>query len=611
MTISIDNIDNNQAVFDINQKQLKKQSEQARRFADPEIKGHPQLDNIKSVLQVLQPKQLMSILEHTRDAIEGKGAATNFARHDMPLLVEPKSDAGNTTSDASARMLELLVKINQLTSDSSLQNQLTQLNTYNARMVGAENTYLELAAALDYQGKQWEDSSNALKQVQGQSTQLEKEVKSAESDLISKQSTLSKLEAQAQGQDPVSSELNQQIEDAKKSVIAAQLTLDKRTHELNQHTRDILNPAIQTERAARQTLENTLVQTRILTNTMPVQQQAAIENQRKQNDQQSISLTYLMIVMSQLIDQSASNDLKAAAELKNKLSEAAAKDSEKKAQEHEDSVRKAEEMQKVMGCIGKILGWIITTVSFAAAIFTGGASLAFATIGLALAIGDEISQAVNGISFMAEAMKPLMEGIIQPMMEQLGNIFANILESFGVDKSTAQMIGQIMGAIATAIIMVAAVAVSGNIAGKLSQFVAKRIGSNIMDKVMNNVVGDLLKRVGQGLGRSMGMQEAKLAQVGVRTEMALSVANMGNTVAQTTGNIIVADMNVDAAKIKAQLLNNTALQELLQDMLERAVDAFKTRTESANSIIKNMSSITENNMQAGQFIIRRMSAVAG
>ena len=608
MTISIDN---NQAVFDINQKQLKKQSEQVRRFADPNIKGHPQLDNIKSALQVLQPKQLMSILENARDAINGNGAATNFARHDMPLLVEPKSDVGNSMRDASTSMLGLLIRIDQLISDSSLQNQLTQLNTYNARMAGAETTYLELVSTINDQGEQLENSSIALNQAQGKSAQLEKEVKSAESDLKSKQSTLSKLETQAQGQDPVSSELNQQMEDVKKSVIAAQSTLDTRTHELNQHNRNILNPAIQAEKSARDALDNTLEQSRTLTNTMPIQQQAMIENQRKQNDKQSLSLTSLMLVMSQLIDQSASNDLKAAAELKNKLSEAAAKDSEKKAKEYEDSVRKAEEMQKVMGCIGKILGWVITTVSFAAAIFTGGASLAFATIGLALAMGDEISQAVNGVSFMAEAMKPLMEGIIQPIMEQLGNLFANILESFGIDKSTAQMIGQIMGAIATAIIMVAAVAVSANIAGKLSQFVARRIGSNIMDKVMNNVVGDLLKRVGQGLGRSMGMQEEKLAQVGVRTEMALSVANIGNTVAQTTGNIIVADIKVDAAKIKAQLQNNTALQELLQDMLDRAIDAFKTRTESANSIIKNMASITENNMQTGQFIIRKMSAVAG
>jgi len=614
MSIRTDNFDyinNHQAALDISQQELKKQSEQAKRFANPAIKDHPQLDNVKGALQVLQPKQLISVLENTRDAINGKGDTVNFARQDMPSLAEPNSGTDNTAKNTSAQMLELLGKINQLTSDSSLQNQLIQLKTYNASMTGAESSYSELAAALESQGEQWANDSDALKQVKGESTRLEKEAKSAESDLKNAQSSLAKLEAQAQGQDPVSPELKKQIDDAKKAVIAAQTAVDKTTQAFNQHTKDSLNPAIKAESSSRQALDKTLEQSRALTNTMPAQQQAIIENNRKQNDQQAKSLTFLIALMSQLIDQSASNDLKAATELKNKLSEAAAKDSEKKAQEYEDSVRKSEEMQKVMGCIGKVLGWVITAVSFASAIFTGGASLAFAAVGLALAIGDEINQAVNGVSFIGQAMKPLMEAIVQPLMELLSSVYAKILESFGVDKSTAQMIGQIMGAIAAAIIMVAAVVVAGSVASKLSGVVAKKIGSKVMDKAMNNMVGDVLKRIGQGLGRSMGMQESKIAQVGLRSEMALSAANMGNTVIQTAGNIVTADMKVDAAKTKAQLLNNTALQDLLNEMLERAVDSFKTRIESTNSIVKNISSVAENNMQAGQYIARKIGAVAG
>ncbi len=614
MSIRIDNfdyIDSHKPELDINQQQLKKQSEQAKRFANSAIKDHPQLDNVKGALQVLQPKQLISILENTRDAINGNGNTINLAHQDMPLLTEPNSETDNKTMDASARMLALLGKINQLTSDSSLQNQLFQLKTYNASMAGTEKSYSELAAALESQGELWANDSDALKQVQGESTRLEKEVKSAENDLKDSQSALTKLEAQAHEQDPASSELNQQIDDARKTVMVAQTAVDKATQAFNQHTKDSLNPAIKAEQSSRQTLDKTLEQSRILTSNTPAQQQVIIENNRKQNDQQSKSLTFLIALMSQLIDQSASNDLKASAELKNKLSEAAAKDSEKKAQEYEDNVRKSEEMQKVMGCIGKVLGWVITSVSFAAAIFTGGASLAFAAVGLALAIGDEINQAVNGVSFIGEAMKPLMEAIVQPMMELLGSIYAKILESFGVDKSTAQMIGQIMGVIAAAMIMVAAVVVAGSVASKLSSVVAKKIGSNVMDKVMNNIVGDVLKRMGQGLGRSMGLQEDKIAQVGLRSEMALSAASMGNTAIQTAGNIITADMKVEAAKAKAQLLNNMALQNLLNEMLERAVDAFKTRIESTNSIVKNISSIAENNMQAGQYITRKMSAVAG
>lgn len=614
MNISIDKfnpIDSHQAVFDIDQQQLKKQSEQAKRFVNPAIKNHPNLGSVKDALQVLQPKQLISVLENTRDAINGNGDTINLARQDIPLLTEPNPETVNPKMDTSARMLALLGKISQLTSDSSLQNQLIQLKAYNANMTGAESSYSESAAALESLGEQWANDLDTLKQAQGDSIQLEKEVKSAESELKNAQLALAKLEAQAQEQDPVSSELNKQIDDARKTVIAAQTAVDKTTKAFDQHFNDSLNPAVKAENTSRQALDKTLEQSRALTSTIPVQQQVIIENQRKQNGQQSKSLTFLIALMSQLIDQSASNDLKAAAELKNKLSEAAAKDTEKKAQEYEDSVRKSEEMQKVMGCVGKVLGWVITAVSVAAAIFTGGASLAFAAIGLALAIGDEINQAVNGVSFIGQAMKPLMEGIVQPLMELLSSGYAKMLESFGVDKSTAQMIGQIMGAISAAVLMVAAVVVAGSIASKLSSVVAKKIGSNVMDRAMNNVVGDVIKRLGQGFGRSMGMEEAKIAQVGVRSEIVLSAANMGNTVIQTAGNIINADMKVDAAKKKAQLLNNTALQALLNEILERAVDAFKTRIESTNSIVKNISSIAENNMQAGQYITKKLATVAG
>lgn len=603
-------IDNHHVAFDINQHELKKQSEQAKRFANPAIRDHPQLDNIKNALQILEPKQLISVLENTRDAINGQGARVNISQQDMPVLAEPTREASNTMNNSS-RMLELLGRMSQLTSESTLQNQLIQLKIYNASMAGAEQTYSELAASLESEGEQWATDTDALKEAKAESSKLEKEAKSAESDLKSAQTNLAKLEAQAQEQDPVSAELSQKIDEANKAVMVAQAAVDTKTQILNQHTSNVLNPAIQAENASKLALDNTLAKSQAVTSSMPIQQHTAIEYQRKQNDRQAKSLTFLIALMSQLIDQNASNELNAAAELKNKLSEAAAKDSEKKAREYEDNVRKSEEMQKVMGCIGKVLGWVITTVSFAAAIFTGGASLAFAAIGLALAIGDEINQAVNGKSFIAQAMKPLMEGVIQPMLQFLGNVYAQILEAFGVDKSTSQMLGQIMGAIAAAVIMVAAVMVAGSAASKLAGALAKKIGSKVMDKILDNVIGDVLKRLGQGLGRSMGMQEAKIAQVATRTEMAVSAATMGNTAIQTGGNIITADMKVDAAKAKAQLLNNTALQELLNEMLERAVDAFKTRTETTNKIVRDISSITENRMQAGQYITRKMGMVAG
>ncbi|SUG71798.1 pathogenicity island 1 effector protein [Salmonella enterica subsp. enterica] len=55
---------------------------------------------------------------------------------------------------------------------------------------------------------------------------------------------------------------------------------------------------------------------------------------------------------------------------------------EKKSAEFQEETRKAEETNRIMGCIGKVLGALLTIVSVVAAVFTGGASLALAAVGL-------------------------------------------------------------------------------------------------------------------------------------------------------------------------------------------------------------------------------------
>ena len=608
---SLDCIENRHLLSNVDQQQLKKQSDQAKRFANGAIKDHPQLDLVKDALQVIQPKQLMSVLEHTRNAINGQGGRIDLVHQDMPLLVNPNDEPGSSTLCTSARIIELQGKIGQLSTGASLQEQISKLKSYNATMAGAESAYSELAISLETQGMEWANNSDALHTAQKESNRLENDSKMAASDLQNAQAKLAMLEAEADKQYPVSAELAQEINEAKKTVLIAQAAANKAELVFHQHTENVLNPAIKAEYTSRVALNNTLDKSRSLINSIAQNQHAVIENQRKQNNEKSKSLLFLIALMSKLIDMSTSNDLEAAAELKSKLSEAAAKDAAKKAQEYEDSVRKSEEMQKVMGCIGKVLGWVITAVSFAAAAFTGGASLAFAAIGLALTVGDEINQAVNGFSFLSEALKPLMETILQPLMELVSKVYTQVLEAFGLDKSTAEMIGQIIGAIAAAIIMVAAVAFAGNMAGKLSDAVMKKLGSKVMDKVFNNAMGDLIKRMGQGFGRSFSMQEKSMARVTNYTDKGLTGVSAANNVIQTTGNIITADMKVDAAKIKAQLLETAAVQNLLNEMFNHIVEVAKSRIDSTSEIVKNISLIADSRMQAGKYITRRMSVVAG
>ncbi|QQG29078.1 type III secretion system translocon subunit SctE [Pectobacterium carotovorum] len=610
------------------QEELKRQGELTKRFGNSALKNHSQLGQVKDAIQVLQPGQLMKVLQNTHLAMSGNGERADLAQQDIPqlTLLQESGEADNSDKNAradkrlstSAEMNALLGKIAQLTNDSSVGKLNAQVHSYNAMMAGTENAYSELAAALETQGTQWAGDADALNAAQKQANKLEQDVNNAQSSLNKAQGTLSDLERQAAAQDPVSPELEQQIDEARNAVVMAQANLTSAKSAHDNFVAGPLATAIKAENASRAELNTTQAKSNTMVNSLSPQQQFAVESQRKQRDENTKSLTFLMALISQLINQSANEDLSASAELKQKLSEAAAKDAEKKAKEYDEQVRKAEELQKTMGCIAKVLGWAITVVGVVGAAFTGGASLAIAAVGLALAIGDEICQAVNdGYSFMQAALKPLMEHVMKPLMEFMAKMYAQILELFGLDKSTSEFVGQILGAISAAVILIAAMMVAGSAASKLGDVFMKKLGGdvakkaiqNTMHKMMDNVVGETIKKMSGGIGRAVAMDSVKMGQIAVRMRMATTIASFANTTIQTTGNIITADMMVKAAKTKANMINDIALQDLLNEMMDRAMDSYTRRVESANEIIKNISTVADNQMQAGKYITKRMRAV--
>lgn len=611
MNLRIDSLDKFDIPFsnaELGPKGLNNQADQVERFGRHNIKDHPHVNKVRHILQVIQPQQLKSILARTEDALQGEGGMTHTSRQMMPKLTPPHDYdvTSDKSKNASARLLEQLAKISLITTDNTLINQLAMTQSYNAMMEGAGEAFNEMADNLESQAWQWVADLDSLHQAQDYAAQLEQDLISAQEGLVCAQVRMQELESDAEGQNPIPQSLQKDIAEANRNLIVAKTKVSNATAACDQHTKNILGPAVRKEENARANLEHTLAESKRMNAAMSPQQHSVIDAQRKQNDQQAKSLTLLIAIISQLISQRASDDLQASAELRIKLSEAAARDSDLKAKEYDENVRKSEEMQKTMGCIGKILGWAITAVSFAAAAFTGGASLALAAVGLALTIGDEINQAITGNSFMAQAMKPIMDSIIQPLMDLLGKAFATILEDFGVDKSTADFIGKIMGAIAAAIVMVAAVMIASSAVSKVIGSLTDKIGS----KVMDSVVGKMVSKLNEKINNSIAMDEIKMARIAMRAKMAASGASFVNTSLQTTGNIISADMQLKAAMAKAGLVNNIALQELLNKLQTITTDYVKTQSEIIGATIKNLSSIADNNEQAGKYITRQMSRIA-
>lgn len=636
--------------FEACQREIKKHSEQMQRLGNTGLRHHVQREPVQQALKLLQPAQLFTVLQNASQALNGAAiSAEQGGPSDAPRLardpfthssVEPLADPARQTfarqtmdnadsaiQTASARLLALLGKMAQLSSNATLQNLTHQLRGYNTMMLGFSAHYNELANRLEQQTMQWANAYDALQQAKALAETAQQSVEQAEQALNEAQSCLQALVAQAASEQEttgsVSVGLQARIADAEKTVAQAQETVNTAKSVYNDVLCNRLTPAINAEKQYKAQLQETQQQVQRMTAGLSAPQVSVVETLRNTKHGESKSLAYLMAVIAQLIGESASEDMQASAALKQKLAEAAAKDAEKRGREYEEQVRKAEEMQKTMGCIGKSIGWVITGVSFAAALFTGGASLALAGIGLALALGDEIYQAATGRSYMQEALQPIMENVVQPLIELLSKYYSNILIFIGVDKKTAESYGMIFGAIAASVLLIAGAFVAGKVMSKMAGMLIEKIGANaaaqaskemmknMLKKAMDSSVGQFFKRTTGSLGRSTKMSELNILRINEVTRGAYMVGSIGSGIVDTVGAVCVADIQVEAEKSRSRLLSTIALQDILNEMMERMVETFGHRLEGVNAIIENMAMVAENQMKAGQHITRKMGAIAG
>lgn len=189
-----------QAGMEVGSTELKRQSDQAKRFGNEGYKTHPQLNGVKGAVQSLQPDQLLKVLKNTQQALGGNGGTTRVDEQAMPQLQAPTSGSTRTSDgpklSASATMTKLLAEISQLTAESTLTNLITKLEGLKAMMEGANGAYGRLAGELEQLGEAWANASDALKEAQQQAKELSQDVDKAQSALESAREKLSNLEAE-------------------------------------------------------------------------------------------------------------------------------------------------------------------------------------------------------------------------------------------------------------------------------------------------------------------------------------------------------------------------------------------------------------------------------
>lgn len=268
----------------------------------------------------------------------------------------------------------------------------------------------------------------------------------------------------------------------------------------------------------------------------------------------------------------------------------------KDAEKAEKELAKAETMNKAMGCIGKILGAVVTAIAVIGAAFTGGASLALAGIGLALMVADEIYQGVTGNSFIQEAMKPLMK-LLQPLLQFVMEKVSAMMEGLGVDAQTARMAAMIAVsvAIAAAVVVLAVTGVGGAVASAVSNMVGKlgSVLSKVLEKTIGKLIPEMLKKAvsqmaRQTSGAASRMFDAVSQRLGLSTDLAskqMYASNLGRVSAgvnfsKTAINggleVGVQAANQQAAHALAGMKFTMSELDLLHDMFVNLLEQFKT-----------------------------------
>lgn len=317
------------------------------------------------------------------------------------------------------------------------------------------------------------------------------------------------------------------------------------------------------------------------------------------------TMVLLMTRFAELMGESAETKIEAEQELFRSMEAARQAFLEKKSEEYLEQVRKAEAASKTAGCIGKVLGAVLTVVSVVGAAFTGGASLALAAVGVGLMAADMLVKQLTGVSFMEKAMKPLMDNILAPMIQAIGKGIADLLKKAGVDGASAEMAGMIMGAIVGAVAMVAVLAVVAVVGKSAAGRVASAMG-NMFGKLANKMAPQMLKQAAQAVSNgftsvmtkartSLGLKSDAISLDLYASRLAASVAvvEAGGTAAQSAFEIKSGIHQRNAAQHLAEFEFAKVISEELKHYLNDMVQLFDQSMKAKDNAIKQAFSIQD------------------
>ncbi len=454
---------------------------------------------------------------------------------EMPTLAADSAadETGSSSSSLSGKAAAMMFfnMVMETVNKNSIENMMSSMNALLAN---------DAAASEDFKNQY-----DAVSGLQAENDALGQQLKEAQSTLTDLKAA-SKAAADAAAANPSDAALQKKAEEAAAAVVAQQKIVTGLGAKYAENSQKIstANEKFYKDLSAYNATHHNM-------------KTALLQQQYTNGLSNKASAELAMLEMLILMDENALEAANAMVQKKKLIQQAEVAAAEKAMNEAIENKRKAD----AMGCIAKLIAAIVTIVSFAAALFTGGASLVFASIAMAVLVVDTALQLAGKKTltdmFMEKAIKPLME------------LLAKGLEGMGLSKDIAQGLAMALMAVALIIVMVVSMGAAGSALGSI----AGPLGKAASQAMINNI--------------------ASLARI-----------------AQATGAVLAASAQIGGAVYNAALQKNIAAADYANNMVKALFEAIKKdktlehMKEVIRYIAENMMTAIESQGQAGKGILK-------
>jgi len=331
----------------------------------------------------------------------------------------------------------------------------------------------------------------------------------------------------------------------------------------------------------------------------------------KETDEKALSSSALALLnrlrIIELLGEAAQNKEELSQELFQALQVKLQEHMKRESDKYLEEVRKAEALQKTMGCIGKIVGAILSAATIVAGVLTANPVLiVVGVIGAGVMIADAVVEEKTGKSFMAEAMKPLTF-VMQEAIKRFSEMYTQMLIDLGVDEDKAKEIGQIAGMIQGVVSTLAAVAlvavVGAQVIGPMISAVASKLASVAAQAAPAAM--QALKQMATSVGNSLtqmltqlrgfitnGADAVSLARYAANLEIAQAVTEFGNVAVQ--GGLQIksgqhqAQAAVHLANVRVRMAISEEISAYLTQVVEHYGQAMQERTRQIEQLFADM-----------------------